>query len=380
MTSTRPKAKKDLRYWLKRLGVLLVASIVAGLVAEGAVLLIFGEQVRFPRHVVGTEFGLRINEPNAVYRHRSPDVNVQFRINSQGMRADVDYAYEKPAGKLRILSLGDSFTAGYEVEVEDCFSSVLERELIAKGYDVEVLNAGVSGYSTAEECLYLERELLKYDPDVVLVSYYTNDPRDNFRSGLFELGDDDTLVQVKDAYVPMGKLANFLNTNFLFSFLSEHSNAFALLKDTATQKLKQRMVEETVESIDTDEEIDASKLQGRVRSGQGISYPSRLTAAIYERIYANLRARGIPLVIQAIPHTRTAEDGTLEFVNSFPIRAFDTQREGIVLVPSSHALRTYLGVEQLYYHRSNKHWTPLAHNVAGKAIAELIDANGLLTK
>ena len=45
----------------------------------------------------------------------------------------------------------------------------LEQVLRRRGYDVEVLNAGVSGFSTAEEYLYLERELFRYDPDVVVL-------------------------------------------------------------------------------------------------------------------------------------------------------------------------------------------------------------------
>ena len=110
----------------------------------------------------------------------------------------------------RIVSLGDSFTIGFEVDVEDCFSSVLERALQKKGHGVEVLNAGVSGYSTAEACLYVERELLKYDPDLVLLSFYHNDVRDNIRTGLFRI-EHGELVQTGDEYVPMGRLANFLN-------------------------------------------------------------------------------------------------------------------------------------------------------------------------
>jgi hypothetical protein len=121
---------------------------VAAILLEVGVLLTVGEQPKFPRHVVGAHFGLRVNEPNAHYRHKS----VWFQINAQGMRADRDFAREKPPGLLRIVSLGDSFTVGYEVAAEESFSSVLEAELRKAGLQVEVMNAGVSGYSNAEEC------------------------------------------------------------------------------------------------------------------------------------------------------------------------------------------------------------------------------------
>ena len=241
---------------LKKLAVLTISMLLAGVVAELVVVGLLGEQVKFPRHVVGTDFGLRVNLPNSEYRHKSADGTWWFKINGQGMRADHDFAYEKPAGRLRILSLGDSFTIGYEVAHEETFSSVLEAELRAKGYDVEVLNCGVSGYSTAEECLYLERELMKYDPDLVLVSYYNNDVRDNVRTGLFEIDESGVLVQKKDSYVPLGEFANFLNTSTAFSLLSQYSNAFSFAKNETTNLLKQDMVRQEVREAAEERGID----------------------------------------------------------------------------------------------------------------------------
>ena len=46
---------------------------------------------------------------------------------------------------LRLVVLGDSLTAGYGLPQEAAFPAVLERALKAKGYWVEIANAGVSG-------------------------------------------------------------------------------------------------------------------------------------------------------------------------------------------------------------------------------------------
>ena len=46
---------------------------------------------------------------------------------------------------LRLVALGDSLTAGYGLPQEAAFPVVLERALKAKGYNVEIANAGVSG-------------------------------------------------------------------------------------------------------------------------------------------------------------------------------------------------------------------------------------------
>ena len=52
------------------------------------------------------------------------------------------------AETVRIVALGDSLTAGYGLDAEDSFPAVLETELRARGHDVEVVNAGVSGDTT----------------------------------------------------------------------------------------------------------------------------------------------------------------------------------------------------------------------------------------
>jgi acyl-CoA thioesterase I len=46
---------------------------------------------------------------------------------------------------LRIVALGDSLTAGYLLPADAAFPAVLERQLRARGHQVEIANAGVSG-------------------------------------------------------------------------------------------------------------------------------------------------------------------------------------------------------------------------------------------
>jgi acyl-CoA thioesterase I len=50
---------------------------------------------------------------------------------------------------VRIVAYGDSLTAGYGVALPDAFPAQLERALTKRGYNVEVINSGVSGDTTA---------------------------------------------------------------------------------------------------------------------------------------------------------------------------------------------------------------------------------------
>ncbi|MGE5476925.1 MAG: arylesterase [Bacteroidales bacterium] len=78
------------------------------------------------------------------------------------------------AESLRILALGDSLTAGYGVAADAAFPVQLERALRAEGYDVTVLNAGVSGDTTAGGRARLDWALAD-KPQVAIVELGAND-------------------------------------------------------------------------------------------------------------------------------------------------------------------------------------------------------------
>lgn len=48
-----------------------------------------------------------------------------------------------------IVALGDSLTAGYGLPAADAFPTKLQRALVAKGLNVKIVNAGVSGDTTS---------------------------------------------------------------------------------------------------------------------------------------------------------------------------------------------------------------------------------------
>jgi acyl-CoA thioesterase-1 len=55
------------------------------------------------------------------------------------------FAADRP---IKLVAFGDSLTAGYQLRGADAFPVQLQRALKARGYDIEVANAGVSGDTT----------------------------------------------------------------------------------------------------------------------------------------------------------------------------------------------------------------------------------------
>lgn len=105
----------------------------------------------------------------------TPQFRTFVRINENGLR-DREHTYERQSDIQRILVLGDSFAWGYGVEESERFSQRLEEML-----EVEVINAGVSGYSTDQELLWYRTEGIKYETDLVILVVTGNDVGDNDR-------------------------------------------------------------------------------------------------------------------------------------------------------------------------------------------------------
>lgn len=78
------------------------------------------------------------------------------------------------AASWRIASLGDSLTQGYGLAPEDGLVPQLEAWLRARGHDVTILNAGVSGDTTAGGLSRLDWTLADR-PDAMIVTLGGND-------------------------------------------------------------------------------------------------------------------------------------------------------------------------------------------------------------
>ena len=104
-------------------------------------------------------------------------MGVDVRLNSHGLRGP-DFSLTKAPGTYRILMLGDSTTFGWGVREEDTIAQRLQSMLNnqAKGVSYEVINAGIGNYNTVQEVAYFNRFGRALDPDLVILTFFVNDP------------------------------------------------------------------------------------------------------------------------------------------------------------------------------------------------------------
>ncbi len=106
------------------------------------------------------------------------------------------------AAPLRLVALGDSLTAGYGLPPEQGFTVVLEKALKAKGYNVQVVNAGVSGDTTTGGRARLEWTLGD-KPDAMIVELGANDMLRGVDPGVARANLDAILKTVTGRKIPV---------------------------------------------------------------------------------------------------------------------------------------------------------------------------------
>lgn len=91
--------------------------------------------------------------------------------NARGFRNTSEFEVAIPAGKTRVVALGDSFTLGYGVADSDSWPASLER-LCPR---LEVPNMGQSGYGIDQSYLWYLRDGRVIDQDVLVLAFIDDD-------------------------------------------------------------------------------------------------------------------------------------------------------------------------------------------------------------
>jgi len=136
-----------------------------------------------------------VHTPGAYADWKGPEFEAAVQINSLGLR-DHEHTYQKADGVLRILLLGDSFSEGIQVALEQTFPVRLESCLTQRlGQPVEIINSGTASYGPGDELLFFRAEGVKYQPDLVLVAIFAGNDIKNMTRAV-----DDDMIQAFGGY------------------------------------------------------------------------------------------------------------------------------------------------------------------------------------
>jgi lysophospholipase L1-like esterase len=363
------------------IALLLALYCIAG--AE-VYLRIFAPQAKTPRYVVAGPLGVRANEANREYYHKTAEYRVRFKINSEGMRADKEFAKEKPAGTKRILVLGDSFGIGYGADLEDTFLAVMQRELEEAGHNVELINLSVSGLGPSEQLIQLRETGLAYDPDLVLQCWNITDVNDNIRAKLFEL-EDGELVQRNDSYLPATRAQEMLGNIGIFRWLSAHSDLFGFLRENAGEWAKKLLfvMRGGANNAEADDEIETETNDTPDESQPDtLTGPQELAIAILKTMQQESAEAGANFVVCDVP----AHWNRYNYWSTFPVDPDGDDFGFHIQSPletfdslKADQVRGYPG-EKLYWEHSRGHFSPKGNQIVGEELAAYILEHDLLNE
>jgi hypothetical protein len=346
------------------------AVVFSAAVVEFALRAFYAQHVNlFPRYATAARYGefvVRQNVPNIRYWHTSVDGCWEFTINNRGFRDREDVGYEKPAGVFRILVLGDSQTLGFEVRQEYTFPAVLERYLTARGWSAQALNAGVAGFGTTEQLVFLREEGLRYQPDAVVLAFYQNDYDDNIKADLYRI-EDARLVLNKSRHTPGVRALDLVNRFGILRYLSEHSLAYSLAFNTMWNSAKRLLHRTQLERV-----AEGAAL---VDAGGVSVYRKTLALALLSEVRRITRERDIPLILVDIPAFRQANIDERHPMIS-PSLPEEVRRGGQRFadkILGIELLEPYVGVVELFVPHGQRHISEFAHFLIGTRLAETIE-------
>lgn len=337
----------------------------------------------------------RFHVPGYTGWTKAPEYTTYFRTNSLGLRGP-EVSPDKRADVYRVLVLGDSFVEAAQVAEEYSFVQRLERSLNAKAPPkrVEVLNAGIGGWGTGQQMLYLQQEGPRLQPDLVLLVFYPgNDVANN--SAILE-----RQQRLEEPFKPYWELDG---AEGLRQAPHRQKDA-AWFEDVLWLGRRSSAAFNFVESgfFDKFRYRDLDLVGGQGDVGKPVlmaDYPPEWEQSwqVTERLLGSAartsEAAGSRFVVVVAPSTfQVVPEDWRDLVRSGRGRASDwdqdkpnkrvaeiAARRGLTVIDLLPVLRAARdgGAGPLYFDR-DKHWTANGHEVVARALDERLGALGLL--
>jgi lysophospholipase L1-like esterase len=275
------------------------------------------------------------------------------RINSLGLRGPEPAA--RASVRRRVLVLGDSYVFGVGVDEPHLLTTQLAARL---GADSEVVNGGVSGYSTDQELLLYRQLAPRLAPDLVILVICDNDVTANEQDFVLQryykpyvVLDANEEPQFRN--IPVPQLSGAQRVKLWFG---QRSRLWNFLR---TRRTEQRWLQERLSFF-------------ALAVPRPVQNPFRTTTALVRRLQQEVQANGARFL--AVNTARVGEDaGVLRALGNRLARA------GVDYVDVGPRLeRARRAGPANEWDFPDRHWNVRAHAAMAGILAEEIEQRGLL--
>jgi lysophospholipase L1-like esterase len=189
-------------------GLLVLGVVLALAAGEGGVRLFAGRlfDLSNPLYRFDPDLGWVYREGTQMRRNEE---GRSVRITGDALGLRRPEGGPPPWGSSSVLVVGDSFTAGTQIPLEDAWPARVEAALRQERADICVVNAGVDGYDLAQEYRMAERVWSRFHPKAFVVGLYVGN----------DIVDYDTEAQARPPWARRGSFFR-AESSYLFQFLS----------------------------------------------------------------------------------------------------------------------------------------------------------------
>ncbi len=179
-------------------------------------------------------------ESNTIRIDSKPEFTYEHRYNSLGLR-DIEPIFNNKI--FTVIGLGDSFTEGVGSPQDSTWLKLLENNLKRLNHSIQTINAGARRSDPISEFILLEKTLLKYKPNVVIVSINSSDIADIIVRGGKERFDNGTVTYSKGPwweffYSFSYIFRNLIHSIFDLNYLLLSEKEYETKKSISLEKIK----------------------------------------------------------------------------------------------------------------------------------------------
>jgi len=345
--------------------VLLLVSLVLSVFFAEAAIRIWNPPIATPRmvqiHRASPIFGWEL-VPGASGIGKFGE---SYKINSVGFR-NTENALKKTPGTYRIMVIGDSFTFGQSVNLEEAYPKQLERILKLENISCEVINCGTIGYNMWQYFEVLKRKVLLYSPDVVVLGLFLNDISEsiapNKKSKTWK-GSNPFERKRMSGLMSQFSLSHLLsNLNYLLESKYRYRRGYAYLQ-----------------GIEKRQKIFTGPKGKWYRIGYGKLEKEKYTEfrETLEKFILTSRSAGTQVIGLMIPDAGQLHDPDKQAINRF--FAHTHLEFGVPFIDVTPRFEMEKDPESLYLFPIDAHTSMKGHRLIAEAIAECIQEFGLFS-
>ena len=150
-----------------------------------------------------------------------------------------------------ILVFGDSLSAGYGIDIDQSWVTLLQQRLEETGYEHRVVNASISGETTAGGATRIDTAIVTFEPELIILELGANDGLRGFPTASIRTNIEIIARRARDSGAEVVLLGIRIPTNYGVRY----TQAFEAVFSDVAADLEIRWIEFFMDGIALNDEL-----------------------------------------------------------------------------------------------------------------------------